>query len=110
MRLYDPCFHPDRSALERTYDFITCTEVAEHFHRPAEEFACLDGLIRPGGWLAIMTCFQDDDHRFAHWHYRRDPTHVVFYREHTFRHVAAQFSWKCEVPRKNVVLMHKPDA
>jgi SAM-dependent methyltransferase len=109
VRLYDPFFHPDRSALARTYDFITCTEVAEHFHRPAEELTCLDGLIRPGGWLAIMTCFQDDDQRFAQWHYRRDPTHVVFYREETFRHLATQFAWQCEVPVKNVVLMHKRD-
>jgi SAM-dependent methyltransferase len=107
VRLYDPFFHPDRSVLARTYDFVTCTEVAEHFHRPAEEFTCLDRLIRPGGWLAIMTCFQDDDHRFAQWHYRRDPTHLVFYREETFRHLATQFAWQCEVPVKNVVLMHK---
>ena len=38
-------------------------------------------LVRPGGWLAVMTCFQTDDARFAGWHYRKDPTHVVFYRE-----------------------------
>lgn len=108
MTLYDPFFAPDRAALARTYDFVTCTEVAEHFHDPAGEFAHLDGLLRPGGWLAVMTCFQTDDVRFAHWHYRRDPTHVVFYREATFRVLARRFGWQCEVPRKNVVLMRKP--
>jgi cyclopropane fatty-acyl-phospholipid synthase-like methyltransferase len=105
--LYDPFFQPDRSVLATTYDFITCTEVAEHFHTPAAEFRRLDSLLKPGGWLALMTCFQTDDARFAQWHYRRDPTHVVFYRESTLRYVAARLSWACEVPVANVVLMRK---
>lgn len=105
--LYDPFFQPDTSVLATTYDFITCTEVAEHFHTPAAEFRRLDSLLKPGGWLALMTCFQTDDARFAQWHYRRDPTHVVFYREATLRHLAASFGWECEVPVANVVLMRK---
>ncbi|NLX22382.1 MAG: class I SAM-dependent methyltransferase [Phycisphaerae bacterium] len=109
VRLYDPFFHPDASALRHTYDFITCTEVAEHFHQPAREFARLDALLRPGGWLAIMTCFATDDRRFADWHYRRDPTHVVFYRPQTFHYLAAQLGWDCEIPTQDVVLMRKAD-
>ncbi len=108
MALFDPLFHPDRRSLERTYDFVTCTEVAEHFHRPADEFDRLDTLLRPGGWLGVMTCFQTDDARFAAWHYRRDPTHVVFYREATFRLIASSRGWTCEIPVKDVALMRKP--
>ena len=78
MTLYDPFFHDRAEALARSYDFITCTEVAEHFHDPAGEFDRLDAMLRPGGWLALMTCFQTDDERFADWHYRKDPTQVVF--------------------------------
>ncbi len=107
MQLYDPLFYPNISALERTYDFITCTEVAEHFHRPAAEFKTLNRLLRPGGLLGIMTCFQTDDNRFANWHYRRDSTHVVFYREETLRYLAARFDWECEIPAKNVALMRR---
>jgi 2-polyprenyl-3-methyl-5-hydroxy-6-metoxy-1,4-benzoquinol methylase len=107
IQLYDPFFHPDAALLDRTYAFITCTEVAEHFHRPAAEFETLNRLLRPGGWLGIMTCFQTDDTRFADWHYRRDPTHVVFYREETFRWLAGRFDWACEIPARNVVLMRK---
>ena len=107
MALFDPFFHPDTAALRRCYDFITCTEVAEHFHHPAQEFARLAALLRPGGWLAVMTCFQTDDARFADWHYRRDPTHVVFYRPETFQVLAAQHGLVCEVPAKDVVLLHK---
>lgn len=105
--LYDPFFHSNREALEQTYGFITCTEVAEHFHHPAEEFDRLDAMLEPGGWLGVMTCFQTDDTRFANWHYRKDPTHVVFYREFTLRWLAEQHGWSCEVPIKDIALMQK---
>lgn len=107
MRLYDPFFHRDSSALERTYDFITCSETAEHFHRPVQEFSRFDRLLKPGGWLAIMTSFQESDDQFADWYYRRDPTHVVFYREETFQKLAEENGWRCCIPQKNVALMQK---
>lgn len=107
--LFDPLFFPDPEPLADLYDFITCTETIEHFHWPAEEFARFDRMLRPGGWLALMTSFQTDDDHFAAWHYRRDPTHVVFYRDATLRHIARQFGWSCEIPLQDVALMHKPD-
>ena len=106
--LYDPFFAPDPAALMARYDFVTCTETAEHFHRPAAEFARLRALLRPGGWLAVMTCFQTDDARFAGWHYRKDPTHVAFYREETFRYLGARWGWRVEIPAKDVALMQRP--
>jgi len=108
--LYDPFFAPDRAALAETWDFVTCTETAEHFHDPAAEFEQLRRLVRPGGWLALMTCFQTEDARFATWQYRADPTHVVFYREATLRHLATGWGWHCEVPAKDVALMQRPGA
>lgn len=106
--LYDPFFQPDPAPLEQVYDFVTCTETAEHFHRPADEFDRFVTLIRPGGWLAIMTCFQTDDSRFTDWHYRQNPTHVVFYRDQTMRHLARRLGWSCDIPVKDVALMRKP--
>lgn len=108
MHVYDPFFEPDETVLERTYDFITCTEVVEHFHYPKAEFERLGGLLNPGGYLAVMTCFQTDDEKFANWHYRRDFTHVVFYREETFGVIARQRGWNWEIPEKDVVLLRKP--
>lgn len=108
--LYDPVFAPDAAVLDTTYDFVTCTETAEHFHHPARDFARLRGLVRPGGRLALMTCFQTDDGRFAGWHYRMDPTHVVFYREATLRRLAGAWGWDIEVPVKDVALMRRPPA
>jgi 2-polyprenyl-3-methyl-5-hydroxy-6-metoxy-1,4-benzoquinol methylase len=107
MSIYDPLFFDNPEVLERSYDFITCTEVAEHFYHPFDEFALLDRLLKPGAWLAVMTMFQTDDAAFAKWHYRRDPTHVVFYREATFQAIARQHNWHCEIPCANVVLLKK---
>lgn len=105
--LYDPVFQPDTGVLQRRYGFITCTEVVEHFHHPAREFQRLGELLLPGGWLGVMTRFQTDDTRFAQWHYRRDPTHVVFYREATFRWLARRHGWSCEIPCPHVALLQR---
>ncbi|MCH9765395.1 MAG: class I SAM-dependent methyltransferase [Alphaproteobacteria bacterium] len=105
--LYDPFFSPGRAPLAQTYDAITCTETVEHFHDPASEFQRFNALLKPGGWLGLMTCFQTDDGRFATWHYRKDPTHVVFYRRETFHYIAVHAGWTCEIPVKDVVLMRK---
>jgi len=110
VRLYDPVYRPDSTVLDQPCDFITCTEVVEHMHRPAEEFRRLDTLLRPGGWLGVMTTFQTDDARFADWHYRRDPTHVVFYRESTLAFVAERMDWSMEIPRPNVAIFRKADS
>ena len=108
MALYDPFFQDNATALQRSYDVITLSEVAEHLHDPAGEFERLDHMLKPGGWLGVMTCFQTDDACFADWHYRRDPTHVVFYRASTFGVIAERRGWRCEIPAKDVALMFKP--
>jgi hypothetical protein len=107
--LYDPFFFPDKEVLLQTYDFITCTETAEHFHDPFQEFNTLDSLLKPGGWLGVMTCFLTTDDEFENWYYRRDPTHVTFYSEKTFDVIAAQRNWDCEIKSKDIVLLQKPD-
>lgn len=109
MAVYDPLFFDITGVLNVHYDFITCTEVVEHFHHPADEFSRLNGMLKPGGWLAIMTTFQNDDAAFSQWHYRRDPTHVVFYREATFRVIAKRHNWQCDFPGNNLVLLRKAD-
>lgn len=108
MAVYDPLFFNDPGLLDAQYDFITCTEVVEHFHSAFDEFCRFNRMLKPGGWLAVMTAFQSDDAAFASWHYRRDPSHVVFYRETTFRTLAAHHRWRCEFPCADVALMQKP--
>ncbi|MEN1729158.1 MAG: class I SAM-dependent methyltransferase [Pseudomonadota bacterium] len=110
MTLFDPIYRNNESALRRQYDFITCTEVAEHFHQPGIEFQRLSDLLRPGGLLGVMTRFQTDDSRFATWHYRRDPTHVFFYREDTMRWLAQKRDWILELLPPTVALFQKKGA
>ena len=105
--LYDPFFYPNKNVLSKQYDFITCTETAEHFHDPFKEFNTLNDLLKPRGWLGVMTSFLTSDEMFESWHYRRDPTHVTFYCENTFEVIASQRSWKCEIKSKDVVLLQK---
>ena len=107
--LYDPFFFPDKKVFTKKYNFITCTETAEHFHHPHQEFNALDKLLSPGGWLGVMTCFLTTDEAFESWYYRRDPTHVTFYCEKTFEVIASQRNWQYEFPSKDIVLLQKPN-
>ena len=108
VRLYDPIFHPDVSALEQTYDFITCTETAEHLSQPLQEFQTLDRILWPSGWLGVMTGMLESWDDFDEWYYHRDPTHICFYSKRTMEWIAERFSWDIHFPRPNVVLFQKP--
>ena len=79
--LYDPFFYPNKEIFSKKYNFITCTETAEHFFNPNKEFKTLDSLLLPDAWLGVMTTFLTEDKLFENWYYRRDPTHVVFYSQ-----------------------------
>ena len=107
VELYDPFFFPNTNVFSKQYDFITASETVEHFFDPCKEFDTLNNLLAPKGWLAIMTSFLTTEDAFDDWHYRRDPTHVVFFSETTFEVVASQRNWACEIPKKDIVLMRK---
>lgn len=85
---YDPYYHPDESILQNQYDFVTCSETAEHFYHPKKEFQKLANLLKPGGWLGIMTHRLQPETDFANWHYRHDPTHVSFYTDKSIQILA----------------------
>lgn len=107
MRIYDPYFAPDTGVFEETYDFLTCTETAEHFFSPKVEFDRFNSLLAPGGWLAVMTQFFQEGQVFADWHYVNDPTHVSFYSAETMRWIAGRYGWQMESPSVNVTLFRK---
>ncbi len=105
--IYDPFFAPDPAVLNRAYDFVACSETVEHFHRPSKSFGQLDALLKPGGWLGVMTEMVDD-RLGPDWWYLRDPTHVCFYAARTMQWIAQRFGWTMASPQKNVVLFQKP--
>lgn len=110
VRDYDPFFHPDEAALQATYDFVTCSEVVEHLHAPAGAFERLAGLLRPGGWLGVMTLLVQPETDLARWRYARDPTHVGFYRPATLRWLAARHGWRLHTDERRIALFQRPAA
>ena len=107
MSLFDPFYAPNKDALSGQYDFITATEVVEHLHDPAADLARLWTLLKPGGWLGIMTKLALDRAAFSRWHYKNDPTHVCFFSRATMDWLANQ--WQAELWQigKDVLLFKK---
>lgn len=86
--IYDPFFHRDMDT-SRKFDMITATEVIEHFHHPILSFKKMIDMLKPEGYLSIMTLFHHNDmDHFKDWFYQRDPTHVIFYRPKTLSFIA----------------------
>jgi 2-polyprenyl-3-methyl-5-hydroxy-6-metoxy-1,4-benzoquinol methylase len=42
IKQFDPFFHNDIAVLRRSYDYIVCCEVIEHFHSPSKEFELIN--------------------------------------------------------------------
>lgn len=104
MSLYDPFYAPDQSVLNQQYDFVTCSEVVEHFNHPLQSWQQLTGLVRPGGWLGVMTSLFTPRIDFASWHYPKDLTHVCFYSPQTLDWLADRFSLTVEAINESVIL------
>lgn len=102
---YDPFYSRDKSVLEKKYDFITCTETVEHFHRSRESWELMLGLVRPSGILGVMTDMYDEGTDFAKWHYIKDDTHVAFYSRRTFEWIAERYGLSVNYYGRSVVLL-----
>ncbi|TFH05663.1 MAG: class I SAM-dependent methyltransferase [Spirochaetales bacterium] len=107
MAIYDPFFAPDRSVLDRTYDFVTATEVAEHLKDIRADLTLMWRCVRPGGYLGIMTKRVIDLAAFARWHYKDDRTHICFYSTRTFSWLAEQWGTRPEFEGVDVVVFRK---
>ncbi|MFW5841942.1 MAG: class I SAM-dependent methyltransferase [Bacillota bacterium] len=109
MTHYDPYFHPDKTALNNTYDLITSTEVFEHLSDPLATFKRLESMLNTHGILAIMTNFHPKhDETFLSWWYRRDPTHIAFYTTKTFEYLSKETSLQCiYTNHKNIIVFKK---
>lgn len=105
--VYDPYFAPDAGALQRPYDFVTCTEAAEHFADPGAEWSRIASLVRPGGWIGVMTSLYDAAPPFAGWYYKNDPTHVCFYARRTFEWLAEQYRLRTHFLTAAVILLQR---
>ena len=105
MTVWDPYYFPEPQALTSQYDFVTCTEVVEHFNRPKQSWAQLMSLVKPGGQLGIMTKLVIDKDRFATWHYKNDPTHISFYCSQTLAFIGETYGKNVDIVDKDVILL-----
>ncbi|MCE9686067.1 class I SAM-dependent methyltransferase [Shewanella sp. AS16] len=108
MSNYDLYYARNDALLERSYDFVTLTEVIEHVADAAALLTLLDGLLARGGVLAVMTKRVLSQEAFGRWHYKNDPTHINFYSVASFEWLAAQLGWRLEIVEADVVFLHKP--
>lgn len=103
---YDPFFYPDQPS--DPYDFIFSTEAFEHFFIPGDMLDKISGMLNKGGYLCIMTHLWNALENFERWWYRRDPTHVCFYHQHTLGYICEK--WMFDVryqDHKRVFVLQK---
>lgn len=105
--IYDPFYKPN-AVWDDDYDFVTASEVVEHLHRPMSDLDRIWSALKPGGCFGIMTKRVLDVTAFAKWHYKNDPTHVVFFSEETFIWLAQKWTAELEFVGDDVVFLQKP--
>lgn len=91
---YDPFYFPITENLEKTYNYITCCEVVEHFYNPYKEFKLLHAMLKTGGKLYVKTNLYNETINFSTWWYKNDATHVFFYTKKTMEYIKTAFGFK----------------
>lgn len=81
---YDIYYARNEPNLLRDYDFVTASEVVEHLSQPGEVLDKLWSILKPCGWLGLMTKLVANRQAFSRWHYKNDPTHISFFSRDTF--------------------------
>lgn len=108
---YDLHYADNPAVLETQYDFLTCSETMEHVYRPREEFERFLRLVKPRGWIGIMTQLHDEAAGpFEKWHYINDDTHVCFFSRQTFSWLAKTCGLSVEFYPDGVILLQTTEA
>ena len=102
---YDPIFGFDHPLDD--YDFIFATECFEHFFLPKEDLQKINSLLKPHGFLSIMTERWVTEEGFKDWYYKNDPTHVSFFHENTFHYISKELNFDIVYQDENRVVILK---
>ncbi len=105
VEIYDPIFFPKTFQENEKFDLIILSECIEHFYNPQSELNKIKKLMNKQSLLIIRTERHKGEQHFESWYYHRDPTHVIFLSENTFRFIADKFSWEISFPEKNISLI-----
>lgn len=93
--LYDYYFYPDWESKDKQYDLVVSTEVLEHIANPHTAFSLFSEIVKPGGYLAIMTLFiPKETAKFPVWWYLKDETHISFFNLKTITSLAKQYGFE----------------
>lgn len=103
---YDPFFVSN--PLDKQYDYIFSTEVFEHFNHPRRELEQITRLLKTNGLLIVMTEQWSTPEAFQTWYYTRDPSHVAFYHQQTFRFLCEELGFRLVADDgRRVVILRK---
>lgn len=105
--LYDIFYQPDKAVLDNTYDFVCATELVEHLQQPGQVLQQLWQMLKPGGYLGVMTKLVQSRQAFASWHYKNDPTHIVFFSEQTWQWWAGEYGATLERIGADVMILRR---
>lgn len=106
--LYDPIYVASFASRAQHYDFVICTEVAEHMRQPRQSWDQLRYCVKCGGLVGIMTKLVINRERFQYWHYKNDPTHIAFYSHKTLAWIAQYWGAELNVVAKDAFIFHLP--
>ena len=106
---YDKFFFPEKVYENQKYDLITTTEVMEHIDNPNAIMQFFHQHLKENAYLAIMTQFHTNkSDEFLNWWYRKDPTHICFFRPLTFEVLAQRHGFKIVISdMKKTILLQK---
>lgn len=104
---YDIFYKDEKELLDMKYDYITSSEVIEHFYNPKKEFELLVSMLKPNGALYLMTdVFDENKKDFSTWYYKNDPTHVFMYQNKTFDVIKELFGFKKVVVHNRLIKLY----
>jgi len=107
INIYDTFYAAYSEVLEEKYEFISLSEVAEHFNNPAREFEELIKLLKPNAYLFVMTSCTDTIKDFQNWHYQKDDTHVCFYATECMEYIAEKYHLFLEKVSEKLFIFQK---
>lgn len=107
VEIYDQFYARHLDVLDRRYDFVTATEVFEHLREPARTLNQLWSLVEPGGLLGVMTKLVASKTAFEKWHYKNDPTHIIFFSKTTMHWLAEHWHATREFVADDAIIFRK---
>lgn len=101
---YDLFFANEPSLLQEKYDYVSCCEVMEHFHKPYKEFELLKSLLLPKGKLYCKTAIYHNQTPFENWYYKDDFTHVFIYQPKTLEWIKNEFYFSNLIIKEKLIV------